>query len=52
MPPPAEILDAFEFYSQRETTMQNNAFEMDDCFKCLNFFEDAYYCSTADTQFQ
>ena len=31
--------------------MLNNAFEYDDCFKCLQKFEDAYYCSTADTEY-
>lgn len=52
LPPQAGVIDAFEFYSARETSMKNNAFQMDDCFSCLSKFPDAYYCSTADQQFE
>jgi hypothetical protein len=48
MPPAAEVIDAFFYFSLRESSMKNNAFPMDDCFTCLSKFPDAYYCSTAD----
>lgn len=29
-------------------TIENNAFRVDDCQKCLNNIDDAYFCSSTD----
>ena len=31
------------------TDIKNRAFEESNCYKCLSTYEDAYYCSTADS---